>query len=147
MKRTVLTSLCIVIVLSALCTGVPAARADETEDYVDQIYRDQQQLDEYLGKVDETQRYVDQIYQDQRERDEYQENIWQNAQPQVPVAGPVALPQAIPFMFPAQAAAQLFQMPLNPRQAFAFQQMQGRQIMQMQQMQRMQQLQMMRFHR
>ena len=146
MKRTVLTSLCIVIVLSALCTGVPAARADETEDYVDQIYRDQQQLDEYLGKVDETQRYGTESTRISGSAMSIRRTFGRT-QPQVPVAGPVALPQAIPFMFPAQAAAQLFQMPLNPRQAFAFQQMQGRQIMQMQQMQRMQQLQMMRFHR
>jgi flagella basal body P-ring formation protein FlgA len=138
MKRTLLTVLCIVAVLSALCTHIPAVRADETQDYVDQIYQDQAQLDQYLGSIDETQQYVDQIYQDQQDRDEYLTSVSQNAQPQAPVAVPVAAPQALPFMFPARAVAQPLPMPPDARQVYAFQQMQLQQIMRMQQLQRMQ---------
>jgi hypothetical protein len=127
MKRTLLTPLCIVTVLSALCTHLTAVRGDETDDYVNQIYQDQQERDDYLKSVDETQRYVDQIYQDQQERDDYLNSTWQNAQPQAPVAGPVAVP--------AGAVPQRLPMQLDARQVFALQQLQLRQIMQMQQLQ------------
>jgi len=137
MKPTIRSLICVATVLFTFCVHIPAVRADDAADYVDQIYRDQQVTDDYLEKVQETERYVDQIYQDQRERDDYLNNIGQNAQPEAPEAGPVAVPQAIPFVFPAQAAPQWFPMPLDPRQVFAFQQMQLLQIMQMQQLQRM----------
>jgi hypothetical protein len=54
----------------------PADYVNEINQYVDQIYQDQQQLDDYLNSITETNRYVDQIYQDQQQLDDYLNSIW-----------------------------------------------------------------------
>ena len=39
------------------------ANDNSTNDYIDQIYRDQQAFNDYMESLDETQRYIDQIYE------------------------------------------------------------------------------------
>jgi hypothetical protein len=102
MKTTLRFLICTAIVLATLSVYRPLARADDatdyvnqiyqdqserdeyleqvqqTQDYVDQIYQDQAAQDDYLGQLQQTQDYVDQIYQDQQQLDDYLNSIWQN---------------------------------------------------------------------
>jgi hypothetical protein len=70
--------ICAAIVLATLCIYRPVARADETTDYINQIYQDQAELNSYLDQLEQTQNYVNQIYQDQQQLDDYLNSIWQN---------------------------------------------------------------------
>jgi hypothetical protein len=78
MRTTARFLMCAAIVLAILCVSRPLARADETTDYVNQIYQDQAALNSYLDQVQQTQDYVNQIYQDQQQLDHYLNSIWQN---------------------------------------------------------------------
>jgi hypothetical protein len=51
------------VVFCSLCASSPALRADETDDYINGIYRDQQELDDYFKSIDATNDYIDQINQ------------------------------------------------------------------------------------
>jgi hypothetical protein len=77
MRRTLLSLTCAAVVLSALWAWSPVARADDTTDYINQIYQDQQSLNDYLDSIQQTQDYVDQIYQDQQALDDYLNSIQQ----------------------------------------------------------------------
>jgi Tfp pilus assembly protein PilP len=78
MRTTARFLMCAAIVLAILCVSRPLARADETTDYVNQIYQDQAALNSYLNQLQETQNYVNQIYQDQKQLDDYLKSISQN---------------------------------------------------------------------
>ena len=134
-------------VLVALCVSRSPARADEDyvtqiNQYVDQIYQDQADLDNYLNRISE----------DQQKLYDHVNDIWERTRPEQPAA----LPMQAPVAFPVQPPRLPLPMPFNPQQALAFQQMQAHQVMQIQAMQmqvlrmqavQMQQLQRMRFHR
>jgi len=154
MKTTSLRIIGALVVLSALWF-VPSVRADdgtgyvnEINGYVDQIYQDQKQTDDYVNSI------WDQTNQIQNQSDDSLDSIGQNAQPaaqmaipqpQPLAAGPVAVPPAGPFMIPAQAVPQQFPIPLDAQEVFAFQQRVRQQIMQtQQQVTQMQKQQMMR---
>jgi outer membrane murein-binding lipoprotein Lpp len=75
MKATIRSLICAAAVLSALVAAGPIARADETSDYINQIYQDQQDNANYMNQLQQTQDYVDQIYKDQQARDDYYKSI------------------------------------------------------------------------
>ena len=110
------------MVLYSFCASNQALRADETDDYINGIYRDQQELDDYLKSIDATNDYIDQINQaaqdspEPEDRDEWLKRI--GLGDDQPAAGGQ---QAAP-MNPRQAAAALQFM----QQAFAQQQAQLR---------------------
>ena len=74
-------SLIAAVVLCSVCVFNPPLRADETDDYIDGIYRDQQELDDYFKSIDATNDYIDQINQDAQavqepeDRDEWRNRI------------------------------------------------------------------------
>jgi hypothetical protein len=76
-KATIRSLICAAIVLTALCVFSPAARADDTSDYLNQIYQDQQQLTDYLDSIQQTQDYINQIYEDQQQLNDYLDSIQQ----------------------------------------------------------------------
>jgi hypothetical protein len=77
--RTTLRSLIYgAIVLAILGVCRPQARADETTDYINQIYLDQAAQNSYMDQLQQTQDYINQIYQDQKQTDDYLNSIWQN---------------------------------------------------------------------
>jgi hypothetical protein len=80
MKRTIRLLMCAAIVLATLAVPRSPVRADDTEDYINQIYQQQQDLDTYLQQMQDTQDYINQIYQDQQQRDDYLNSIWQSMQ-------------------------------------------------------------------
>jgi TolA-binding protein len=69
------------VVLCSFCASSPALWADETDDYINGIYRDQQELDDYLKSIDATNDYIDQINQaaqdshEPEDRDEWLKRI------------------------------------------------------------------------
>ncbi len=69
--------ICAAIVLASLFAHRPAARADDTTDYVNQIYQDQSALNDYLDQVQQTQDYINQIYQDQSALNDYLDQMQQ----------------------------------------------------------------------
>jgi hypothetical protein len=75
MKTTLRSVICAALVLTVLLVAKPLARADETTDYINQIYQDQSALDSYLNQLQQTQDYVNQIYQDQQKLDDYLRSI------------------------------------------------------------------------
>jgi septal ring factor EnvC (AmiA/AmiB activator) len=79
--------MCAAIVLSALCVWGPAARADDTTDYVNQILQDQQQMNDYLTSIQQTQDYitqtndyVNQINESVQQTNDYINQINENVQ-------------------------------------------------------------------
>jgi hypothetical protein len=67
----------------------PVVWADETDDYVNQIYQDQQNQDDYVNQIyqdqknqddymqslQDDQNYIDQIYKDQQDQDDYMQSL------------------------------------------------------------------------
>jgi len=102
MRTTLRSLIYAAIVLAILGVCRPLARADETTDYINQIYQDQaaqnsymeqlQQTQDYINQIyqdqaaqnsymdqlQQTQDYINQIYQDQKQTDDYLNSIWQN---------------------------------------------------------------------
>src|SRR5262245_66658177 len=76
MRPTIRSLIVAATFVAMCCARVPAARADDTTDYIDQLYQDQQAQDDYLQSVQDTNSYIDQIYQDQQALDDY----WQSLQ-------------------------------------------------------------------
>jgi hypothetical protein len=79
MKTTSLRIFGALLVLGVLWVMVPGARADETTDYINQIYQDQKDRDDYINSVIERATAL----RDAR---------WADAPPAAPVAAPVAAP-------------------------------------------------------
>jgi septal ring factor EnvC (AmiA/AmiB activator) len=89
LKLAVRSLLFAAAVLAVLVARAPAIRADDTDDYINQIYQnqkstddylnqiyqDQQNFDNYMKSLDETQQYIDQIYKDQQDLNDYLNNI------------------------------------------------------------------------
>jgi hypothetical protein len=75
MRTTFRSLICAAIVLSTLWTCAPAARADETTDYINQIYQDQQNLNDYLNSIQETQDYINNINSSVQETQNYINSI------------------------------------------------------------------------
>jgi hypothetical protein len=76
--RTTLRSLIYAgIVLAILGVCRPLARADETTDYINQIYQDQAAQNSYMEQLQQTQDYINQIYQDQAAQNSYMEQLQQ----------------------------------------------------------------------
>jgi hypothetical protein len=57
--------------------GRPLARADETTDYINQIYADQAAQNSYMEQLQQTQDYINQIYQDQAAQNDYMQQLQQ----------------------------------------------------------------------
>ncbi|OAI40318.1 hypothetical protein AYO40_04925 [Planctomycetaceae bacterium SCGC AG-212-D15] len=64
MKTMIRSLICAAVVLATLCAYQPVARADETTDYINQIYQDQAQTTAYLDSMQQDQNYINQINQD-----------------------------------------------------------------------------------
>jgi hypothetical protein len=80
-RKTWIVALCLGLSLGLGLLMPATARADDTDDYINQIYQDQQQTADYLKSIDDTNQYVDQIYKDQQAQTDYLNQIMQNAQP------------------------------------------------------------------
>jgi hypothetical protein len=65
------------VVLAILGVGRPLARADETTDYINQIYQDQAAQNSYMEQLQQTQDYINQIYQDQAAQNDYMQQLQQ----------------------------------------------------------------------
>jgi cell division septum initiation protein DivIVA len=101
MKTTILRIISALLVLSVLWAIVPSVRADddyvtEVNQYVNQIYQDQQNLNDYLQSIQDG---IDQVVQ---QRDEILNSIGNGQadaavavpQPEAPLASPVPAPPA-----------------------------------------------------
>jgi Tfp pilus assembly protein PilP len=77
MKATIRSLICAAVVLTTLGANTPVARADDTTDYINQIYADQAAADAYQAQLQQTQDYINQIYADQAARDAYQAQLQQ----------------------------------------------------------------------
>jgi hypothetical protein len=78
MRTTLRSLIYAAIVLAILGICRPLARADETTDYINQIYQDQAAQNSYMEQLQQDQDYINQIYQDQKQLDDYLNSIWQN---------------------------------------------------------------------
>jgi hypothetical protein len=75
MKTTMRTLLYTSAALLVILARVPAARADDTQDYINQIYQEQQQYNDYMQSLTDTQNYINQIYQDQQQQNDYMQSL------------------------------------------------------------------------
>jgi hypothetical protein len=55
----------------------PLARADDTTDYINQIYQDQAAQNSYMEQLQQDQDYINQIYQDQAALNSYMDQLQQ----------------------------------------------------------------------
>ncbi|HLW65842.1 MAG TPA: hypothetical protein VKS79_11020 [Gemmataceae bacterium] len=71
MSATIRRTLLCAALLTGFTFALPSAsRADETDDYINQIYQDQKDLDDYFKSIDDTNRYIEEINEAAQQRDE-----------------------------------------------------------------------------
>ena len=78
MRNTLRSLIYGAVVLAIFGVCPPLARADETTDYINQIYQDQAAQNSYMEQLQQTQDYINQIYEDQKQLNDYLNSISQN---------------------------------------------------------------------
>jgi len=107
MKTTCLRIIGALLVLSVLWGTVPSVRADETTDYINQIYQDQKDRDDYINSVIERATAL-------------RDASWAGAEPEAPAAVPQPKP---PVAAPVPAPPVNFHPQPVPQDPAAFVQM------------------------